>query len=74
MWERLKRRFLCSLRLHGMRTQSDGVGVWGECEHCHEKAGYVTHVDIRRYMDRCEAKGVCDICEQPKHFGPCTHF
>lgn len=68
----LWRKVICFLRLHGMRSKSDGVGMWGECEHCGAQAGYVTRAEVRRYIDRCENSGVCPVCERPEHAGPCA--
>lgn len=67
MWQRL----ICFLGLHGMRPESDNVGMWGECEHCGARAGYVTRADMRRHIARCENEGICPVCDRPQHAGSC---
>jgi hypothetical protein len=30
----------------------DRTGCWGECIVCHQRFGYVTRAELRRYADR----------------------
>lgn len=46
---------MCALKLCGHRANSDELGVWGECDTCHQRAGYVTRADLRSYIEREEA-------------------
>jgi hypothetical protein len=44
--------WLTGLHQHRCRTESDETGIWGECIICHQRFGFVTRAELRRYADR----------------------
>jgi hypothetical protein len=52
----LARKALCALQLcQTFRTQEDEFGIWGECERCGRRAGYMSRAELRAVGDRAIA-------------------
>jgi len=48
-WYRLP---MCWMGLCPHFTNQDDTGIWGECQTCGHRAGYVTNEELRAYADR----------------------
>lgn len=45
----MRRVILCKLSLcETFKTASDEYGIWGECQKCGRRVGYVNRADLRR--------------------------
>lgn len=49
LWRRLT---TCWMGFCGFRTASDETGIWGQCQTCGKRAGYVSREALRAYADR----------------------
>lgn len=45
------RNIMCYLGFCQCKVESDDIGIWGECVHCHKKFGYVTRAEMQRFME-----------------------
>lgn len=50
----IRRLTLCKISLcETFKTASDAAGIWGECQRCGKRVGYIDRISLRE-IGRCE--------------------